>query len=281
MYLEVHKKVFDSELCEEIYQILSHENFKKATLNKEISNLRQGQDVKLSNPIYFQKLFPIIESLMPAVYCSKKFIGLDTNSCYALSYFKGQFFDVHRDGYSYDMMGNKSLLTIQVYLTDTIDDNEELTDPERICIGGRTTIFNDSGKIINNHKFARGDIIIFDHRYLHCGSEVKDGTKITLRINALYDSIEINSYQEGKRVRDINLIKHSLMYPVVTFEYTQVKTKQNQGRSHAMDPKYDLCTNCNSFTLWDNERCSYCCSKISLKRDEILKKRKYGFFIPQ
>ena len=90
-----------------------------------------------------------------------------------LKYGNGNYFKPHTDGTFVDEKGNKSKITVQVYLNDTDE-------------GGETNFFDNKGNVVYSLKPKKGTVAFFDHMIFHEGAEVKKGIKYTFRINAMY-----------------------------------------------------------------------------------------------
>jgi len=264
MYFARLKNVIPVEIATQIRDDLQPQNFSPATINGELNpDFRKNYDYKL-NSEHIKKIEPFIFPYLPVEYKKKKLVGIDDNSGYALGYEAGNFFKMHTDGYSYNRRGEKSLLTIQIYLTDCVT-QENLKNPLTQSVGGQT-IFQDFET--ENHSI--GDAVIFDHNLVHGGSEVIEGRKITIRLNAIYTNLcvfeDMNDHSCHLRLR-----------PAVKFER---KLTDNCYFKTAMDPMYDICTSCYGYTRIDEDKCENCNSKITII-PEIYEKRINGWFIPK
>lgn len=263
MYFMRHKNLIPAEMVQQIRDELKPEDFSIATFNDGLNfDFRQNYDLKLT-PTHVSKLEPFILPVLPQEYQRKKLVGIDQDSAYALGYQAGNFFNMHSDGYSYNRRGERSRLTIQVYLTASVE-AENLTDPQTQSVGGQT-VFQD----FDTENHGIGDVIIFDHQLVHGGAEVLDGIKITIRLNAIYTNLSF--------FEDMNdHCRHLRLQPAVTFER---KLTPNSFVKMPMDPMYDICTSCYGYTRIDQPACQICQSQITII-PEVYAKRLHGWFMP-
>lgn len=88
-----------------------------------------------------------------------------------LRYGEGQYFKPHRDG-SYKREGERSLMTVMVYLNT--------------CGGGRTTFHDPEGGLVAAVEPRPGRVLIFDHPLLHSGETVSGGVKVCMRTDVMF-----------------------------------------------------------------------------------------------
>ena len=91
-----------------------------------------------------------------------------------LRYSENQQFTAHKDG-SYEQNGEKSMLTLQIYLTDDFS-------------AGETTFLTESGVVTARVKPVIGKALIFSHDLLHSGDPPVDCNelKYALRTEVMY-----------------------------------------------------------------------------------------------
>ena len=129
----------------------------------------------------------LIDTYIPPVFNDKKLIGIDTNTFFLLSYKPGQFFKAHKDGYSQDSYGNKSLITALLYLSNPVGgDIRFYNEPEK------GIIFSGLGHGQTNEKFIdikcnKNTLILMWHDIKHESLPVLKGIKYVLRFNILYE----------------------------------------------------------------------------------------------
>lgn len=117
------------------------------------------------------KIWELIKHVIPNDTSMGEPIGLNPMFRY-LKYAPGDYFKCHYDGTHEDDQGNKSRLTVQMYL------NEDYT--------GGETLFYDYYKVEYTHVPKKGDIVLFDQQILHEGAIVKSGTKMAVRTEVMF-----------------------------------------------------------------------------------------------
>ncbi|CAF1012035.1 unnamed protein product [Rotaria sordida] len=120
-------------------------------------------------------LFERIKSYLPEIFKNYKLVGLNERLRF-LRYDPGQQFKGHMDGVYHrtDGSGEKSLITIQVYLNENYK-------------GGETTFIHYSDPTKNFSCQPRtGMVLVFEHRLFHEGSMLKKGRKYTVRTDVMY-----------------------------------------------------------------------------------------------
>ncbi len=105
---------------------------------------------------------------LPKTYNGNKIYGFLPNMRIA-KYNKGGYFPIHQDGVFQDNMGRRSILTLNMFLSDEFE-------------GGATTFFYDDKKTIYSiAKPKIGRAALFDREIFHQGNEVTSGSKYLLR----------------------------------------------------------------------------------------------------
>jgi hypothetical protein len=89
-------------------------------------------------------------------------------------YDPGQLFDWHRDGYFERPSGERSLITVLVYLNDDFTGGETSFDEPELKLG------------ILKIAPRTGLALFFDHPLLHKGEPVESGRKYVLRTDVMY-----------------------------------------------------------------------------------------------
>lgn len=114
-----------------------------------------------------------IQAHVPQVFNGRTAIGLHERLQF-LRYHSGQHFDAHRDGGAERSNGEKSFLSVQIYLNQGFQ-------------GGTTRfLFSDEDHPFHDVVPETGAVLVFQHSILHQGSEVIEGSKYALRTNVMY-----------------------------------------------------------------------------------------------
>jgi predicted 2-oxoglutarate/Fe(II)-dependent dioxygenase YbiX len=122
-------------------------------------------------------LFERIRTFLPTTFRDCTLVELNERLRF-LRYDPGQKFEPHMDG-SYMRMhgprrGDRSLITVQVYLNQGFD-------------GGETTFLSHNSDTPSvPYVPEAGSVLIFEHRLLHEGSQVRGGRKYTIRTDVMY-----------------------------------------------------------------------------------------------
>ncbi|TQN64442.1 hypothetical protein CSHISOI_10979 [Colletotrichum shisoi] len=119
-----------------------------------------------------------------------------------LRYQKGQFFRPHCDG-PYGEEGADGTVfrtwhTVHLYLNDSAAE----VGPEKSGLaGGATTFLSSDEKRRVDVDPRAGRVLIFQHAGLyHCGDDVVEGTKLTMRTDILYELVKTKT-EEGRQSR--------------------------------------------------------------------------------
>ena len=160
--------------------------FSKSKFNQSIDpNYRISSEIHYPAWDHLDQMKSIwdkIKNHVPTNFQGRKLIGPHSKSFYLLYYTPGQFFKMHRDGHSQDSKGNKSYITVLIYLTE--------------CKGGETRFYNEPnldlilspGEYIDVNP-ETGKMVLMWHFIKHEALPVKEGIKCALRFNILYERI--------------------------------------------------------------------------------------------
>jgi len=184
-----------SDLCEEtIKQIETEHEFQSCKINDNYNvEFRTSSEVKISNRNLTNKFWGYIQHYIPQVFDNSQLIGPDHNRVYLLKYEKGQFFKRHYDGFSEDSKGNKSKITVLVYLNTLKDGGATrfYAEPNRnVYLPDSKETFDINPEI--------GKLLLFEHRLLHEGMPVLEGFKYCIRFNILYSKHQSLKYTNVK-----------------------------------------------------------------------------------
>ncbi len=121
-------------------------------------------DVQLSAALWKR-----IARCAPAVVANRRVSGLNERLRF-YRYDAGQDFPAHTDGCYLRANGERSLLTLMIYLNSNFEGGE--------------TFFLQSGKLIAP---AMGKALVFSHHLWHEGKRVTEGRKYILRTDVMYE----------------------------------------------------------------------------------------------
>ncbi|REG37848.1 putative 2-oxoglutarate/Fe(II)-dependent dioxygenase YbiX [Archangium gephyra] len=131
-------------------------------------DIRNNDRVMFDDVALAAELFERVSSCIPQVLGGWRAVGTNERfRCYR--YQPGQYFAPHKDGAFVRSADERSLLTLLVYL------NGE-------CEGGETRFPTLGQEVVP----ARGMGLLFEHRVLHEGAEVRGGVKYVLRTDVMY-----------------------------------------------------------------------------------------------
>lgn len=123
------------------------------------------------------KVWERIKHHIPAVCKERKVLGLNERLRF-LRYDPGEYFKPHMDGCYRRDNGERSYITIQLYLNEGFK-------------GGSTAFMDFS--LQNRIKVVpkTGMVLVFDHDIMHEGSELKKGRKYSMRTDVMYSAERI------------------------------------------------------------------------------------------
>ena len=259
-----------TELCQSTINFLEHSKvFKEATLNGEkIPHFRNNLDCKITDETIQKKLWKYVYPHIPTIYKARQLVGFDKYKVYALKYEPGQFFKTHTDGWSFDKKGNKSLLTVQIYLNGDFQ-------------GGETKFYN--GHVPYIFTPTKGSLCIFDHDILHEGCILDKGIKYCLRFNVLYDAVKISSLLTSYMDYNTYLgIRYSFMQKAIFVKSNGSPISNTPGGfiENKYDLNYDECELCSSCINIESNLCNNC-GGIVKKNDYVYNFRKKGMWMPK
>lgn len=169
------KHLFTPTECTAFIEQSEQLGFEPATITT-LNGAELHQDVRNNDRIIFDnlelalRLWPRLAPVLPAVWIARSLAGLNERFRF-YRYSTNQQFDWHYDGAFERSNGEKSLITVLLYLGGEY-------------AGGETTFFVDDKMI--EVRGEQGDVVFFPHRLRHRGSMVTEGTKYMLRTDAMY-----------------------------------------------------------------------------------------------
>jgi prolyl 4-hydroxylase len=138
-------------------------------MNKEI---RDNDRVIWDNIQFAEQLWELVKDMMPGNIDGYEPTGLNERFRF-YRYKDGQQFKPHVDGPYRKSETEKSKITLLLYL------NEDF-------VGGNTTLVLEGQEI----EPKEGMLFLFEHKIMHCGRPVTEGTKYVLRTDVMYKLIE-------------------------------------------------------------------------------------------
>ena len=134
-------------------------------MNKEI---RDNDRVIWDNPQIASQIWALVKDMMPADIEGYEPIGLNERFRF-YRYKDGQQFKPHIDGPFRRSETEKSKITLLIYLNENFE-------------GGATTLVLEGEDVIPKE----GMLFLFEHKIMHCGRPVTEGTKYVLRTDVMY-----------------------------------------------------------------------------------------------
>lgn len=134
-------------------------------MNKEI---RDNDRVIWDNPQIAEQIWEMVKDMLPADIDGYEPIGLNERFRF-YRYKDGQQFKPHVDGSFRRSETETSKITLLIYLNEDFE-------------GGNTTLVLEGEEI----KPKEGMLFLFEHRIMHCGRPVTEGTKYVLRTDVMY-----------------------------------------------------------------------------------------------
>ena len=169
------KHVFTQAECAAFIEQAEHIGFEPAMITT-LQGAELRRDVRSNDRIIFDNLelalriWKRLAPVLPSVWIARSLAGLNERFRF-YRYSTDQKFDWHYDGAFERSNGEKSLITVPLYLGGDY-------------AGGETT-FDVDGQLFNV-RGDQGDVVFFPHRLRHRGSVVTQGTKYMLRTDAMY-----------------------------------------------------------------------------------------------
>ncbi|MFG6488538.1 2OG-Fe(II) oxygenase [Roseateles sp. BYS78W] len=167
--------VFSATDCTRFIQQAEGFGFEPATINTE-TGVRFESDVRNNDRVIFDsadlalEVWRRVALQLPPVWAARGLAGLNERFRF-YRYTAAQKFDWHVDGPFERGNGERSQLTLLIYLSDDYE-------------GGETTF--DVDGTLTDVRGERGDVVVFPHRLRHRGSVVTAGTKYMLRTDVMY-----------------------------------------------------------------------------------------------
>ena len=167
-YLNVIDDLLSKDECKYLIDFAEKQGFKE--VDRGIANyFRVEFDNDWLANMLGQRL--ISRNCMTAVWNGSKVVGLN-NHFRVSKYDPGMKFDIHKDGFNVDTKGNRSVMTLNIFI------NEEFE-------GGETDFFHENKTFRFSAKPKTGRAALFDSQQYHCGNKVVSGYKYLLRTDIM------------------------------------------------------------------------------------------------
>jgi hypothetical protein len=167
--------------CDDLVALSESLGYDEAPLSTSLGavmrkDIRSNDRVVLDNSERAANLWQRARDFVPHRYQGRNAVGLNERMRF-YRYGPGQQFDWHRDGYFERQSGERSLITVLVYLNDKFFGGETSFDEPEIRLGGPMKIVPQTGLAL-----------FFDHPLLHKGEPVEVGRKYALRTDVMYSA---------------------------------------------------------------------------------------------
>lgn len=164
-FLIVLDDLLPPEICTTMIQEFTGPDEEYVHIDNGMALYKRGRRF---NKRWAEVLFERIRELIPAQY---RAVGC--NECFRFSeYEPGGEFKLHRDGFNQDSHGNRSVITVNIFLNDDFE-------------GGATDFFWEDRTLRKSVEPKPGRAAIFDSRNLHAGQLVTAGKKYLLRTDVM------------------------------------------------------------------------------------------------
>lgn len=232
-------KCFSSRLAFMLYNVLSKEEcdalikhtkkmgYEEALVNVGFGRQKKMTDVRNSERCIWDtfeesgNIFNRIKPYLPPVWKHRKIVALNER-LRVLYYQPGQYFKPHFDGEYRRPNGERSYITIQVYLNEGFK-------------GGETTFMDAPDKELCPVVPKTGSVLVFQHDILHEGSTLIAGEKYTIRTDVMYSAAQIDPTEESALLEEYKTLMNKSDTENKPKEDPDVKDK------HTEDPDVKSC----------------------------------------
>ncbi|MEL7500572.1 MAG: 2OG-Fe(II) oxygenase [Planctomycetota bacterium] len=181
---------FTFEECEEHIAMSEDIGFEEALVTSargavRAAGLRNNDRVMFKSDEIANWLWQRAEEFVPSEFDGRRFVGINELIRF-YRYEVGQEFKWHQD-FPYERdNGERSYLTLLIYLNDTFDGGETLFDDS--C---SEESFDDVAVVPQT-----GMALFFEHSTYHKGEVVTSGTKYVMRTDVMYSALEDESFAD-------------------------------------------------------------------------------------
>lgn len=172
--------VFTEEECKDYIRKTEEMGYELALVNVGGGIQRKMTDVRNSSRCIWdsfeeaEKIWERIKDHIPETKRDRKVLGLNERLRF-LRYDPGEYFKPHMDGAYIRDNGERSYITIQLYLNEGFK-------------GGSTTFMDFALKHPKEVVPKTGMVLVFDHEIMHEGSELIKGRKYSMRTDVMYSA---------------------------------------------------------------------------------------------
>ncbi|XP_060068307.1 uncharacterized protein LOC132548457 [Ylistrum balloti] len=181
--------VFSKEECEAFIKHTKKIGYDEALVNVGYGRQEKMTDVRNNKRCIWDtfdesgRIFDRIKAYIPPVWNHRKVLGLNER-LRILHYEPGQYFKPHFDGEYRRTNGERSYITIQVYLNEGFK-------------GGETTFMDGPDEDLCPVVPKLGSVLVFQHNILHEGSTLIAGEKYTIRTDVMYSGAQLDQEEES------------------------------------------------------------------------------------
>lgn len=172
--------VFSKEECEDYIRKTEEMGYEEALVNVGYGRQEMMKDVRNNTRCIWDseeeatRIWDRIKQHIPETWANRKVMGLNERLRF-LKYEPGEYFAPHMDGCYMRENGERSYITVQLYLNEGFE-------------GGSTTFMNYGEKQRVEVVPKTGLVLVFQHDIMHEGSKLVKGRKYTVRTDVMYGS---------------------------------------------------------------------------------------------
>eukprot|EP00296_Roombia_truncata_P008157 JP446633.1.p1 GENE.JP446633.1~~JP446633.1.p1 ORF type:complete len:221 (-),score=47.43 JP446633.1:299-919(-) len=175
--------VFSKEECEEMMKLTEEIGYEPALVNigggrqMLMNDVRNNMRCIVDSQERAEEIWKRIKPFVPSTFRGRKALGLNERLRF-LRYDPGEMFASHFDGCYQRENGERSYVTVQLYLNEGFR-------------GGETTFLGRGSQFEECHCVPRtGMVLVFQHNLFHQGSAVVEGRKYCVRTDIMYAADE-------------------------------------------------------------------------------------------
>ena len=157
---------FGADECKELIQRCENKGLVEVERSIALYNRSVIIDPDLATKLYTQ-----LKDIIPSTFNGQQVVGLNDHFRFS-KYDPGGRFEMHKDGFNQDSKGNRSAMTLNIFLNDDFE-------------GGETDFFDDNKSFIFSAKPKPGRGALFDSQHYHQGNVVRNGNKYLLRTDVM------------------------------------------------------------------------------------------------
>jgi len=184
-WVYVVKNVLTKDECNDLIKITENIGYEDALVNigggrqQKLTDIRNHKRTMIDSFDLAEHLYQRIKGFIPEMFNARKRLSFNERLRF-LKYFKGEYFAPHFDGTYIRKNGERSQITILLYLNDGYK-------------GGCTTFLNPiafTGDYTADDmypiKIEAGMVLMFEHAILHEGSILEAGIKYCMRTDVMF-----------------------------------------------------------------------------------------------